>query len=273
MVALAKSFVSPLQSCNEVIGSGSCLLVQLVENCGDEPTLYTLTTTVAAAASTVATTITVDLTAISQDGTPITPITGKSVTIREDSILYFTNTNVPVKVLNEIKITAGTPAVIATNAIPSAIGVGSNARTWALELLDTVTDLPINVESSEADRKDLKAGIQGSNVKTRIDLSLDISYFASPLDRTQRSVMLKAALGTQDLYFVAAKSSGLIAFGRAKVMGLQESGDMELTTYSTSLSAQAPFGVTAVTNDPLVNNAEQLVALNAVLEYSGLVRV
>jgi hypothetical protein len=267
MASLAKKFVPEIQSCNEVIGSGSCLLVASVPNCGEEPILYTISNTVAASISTTATTLTLSVTGATQDGVAVTP-TPTSVLIREGAVLYFGATNVAVKVSDEVLIATAT--VVNVDSIPAAIAVNDVANTWALYLLETVTDLPIALEAGEADSKVLKDGIQGSNVQTRIDLNLAISYLAAPTDIAQARVMLRAATNTEDIFFFAAKSSSLVAWGRAKVMGLTESGDMELTTYSTTLSAQAPFAVTYKTADTQVNSSNQLIDLNLALRYAGL---
>jgi hypothetical protein len=267
MASLAKKFVPEIQSCNEVIGSGSCLLVASVPNCGEEPILYTITNTLAAPISATATTLTLSVTGATQDGVAVTP-TPTSVLIREGAILYFGVANTPIKVSDEILVSTAT--VVNVDAVPVALAVNATAPTWALYLLETVTDLPVALEAGEADSKVLKDGIQGSNVKTRIDLNLAISYLAAPTDIAQARVMLRAATNTEDMFFFAAKSSSLVAWGRAKVMGLTESGDMELTTYSTTLAAQAPFAVTYKTSDVQVNNATQLIDLNLALKYAGL---
>jgi hypothetical protein len=268
MVALAKLFEPAIINCQEVIGSGSCLLVGKVPNCGEEPVEYTFEAVAAVAASTVPTTIQVRVTATNQDGAAVV-IASPSFVVRENSFLTFGTTT--VKVLNRAVITGVVGGVaVSVESVPTAIAAAATGTTWGLELLETVTDLPLDASSTDADRKDLKSGIQGSKIKTRIDLDLNITYFASPLDLAQTRIMLPAGLGTENIFFVAAKSSGLTAFGRAIVMGMSESGTDDIVTYSTTLSAQAPFAIVARTADPLVNTTAQLTALNNVLRLSGL---
>ena len=264
MVSLASSFVAPIVNCNEVVGSGSCLLVSNIENCGDEPILYNITNTAAIAAA--ATTATLSVVSATQDGVAVTPAP-TSVVLREGSRLYFTPTSF-ITIKNET--TVGTATVVDIEPATAAIASAGTALTWAMQLLDTVSDLPIDLASTTSDRKDLKSGLQGSTIKNRIDLTIALTYFASPLDKTQQEVMLKAALSTNNVYFVAVKSTGLIAFGKAQINGLSETGTTEIVTYSTTLNAQSPWAVTFRTANPAVNPVAQLADLNTVNRYSGL---
>lgn len=268
MVSKASFFVADVKNCERVIANGSCLLVGNTFDCSDEPILYTLIAESAAAIN--AETISISLDSATVDGVAIT--TPAEVFIRKNSLLTFTGNNV-VTVLDDVTVTA-TATTVNVAPLDAAIAISDTAETWALYLLETVTDLPINADSSETDSSILKDGIQGRNEKTRVDLNIPITYFASPLDISQAAIMLPASLGTENIFAVAIKSSGLVAFGRFKVMGLQESGATnDLVSYSTSLSGQAPFAIAFASSDTKINTAEQLAALNDVLRWSGIAEV
>lgn len=265
MSSYAKSFVSPITACDVVVGSGSCLLVAPLRNCAEEPDTYLITNTVAIAAA--ATTATLQLTSVTRDGDPVTPVPA-DVYLREGSRLYFGTNFVTLR--EDATVTSAAAIAVDIEPAVGAIAAAATAQTWALYLLDSTTDLPINLASSSTSNKKLKNGLQGGTSKTEINLNVDITYFASPLDLAQQEVMLKAATTTEYIYAVVIKTDAQTAFGKFEVQNLNSTGNSDLITYTASLVGQPDYAVTYRTANPKVNDAAQLVALNAVSRLSGV---
>jgi hypothetical protein len=259
------------RQCTENLSAGSCFLVAPLENCGEEPFVYTIEPVAAIAAN--ATTAAFRLVSVTQDGVAVTPVPA-NVRIRANSILRFGTTDITV--LDETTIVSavgGTPGVAILPA-PAAVAATTTTTTWALQLLEAATDIPLDITSSEESNKKLKDGLQSSSAKTSVSLSVNLSYFSDPKDLVQDSIMYPAALSSENFFAFIVKSSGKVAWGRFKVLSLSESGALdEIIKYSASLSFQAPWSIAARNSSLEVNTANQLQQLNAALSLSGLPRV
>jgi hypothetical protein len=256
-------------NCRENLSAGSCFLVASVPNCGQEPILYTITNTAAAAISTTPTTLTLSVTGATQDGVAVTP-TPTSVLIRANSLLTFGA--VTVLVTDEVTITTATAVNVAS--VPAAIAAAATSQTWALQLLETATDIPLDITSAEESNKRLKDGLQSSSAKTSVSLNVNLAYYSAADDFVQDSIMLKASLSSENFFAFIVKSSGKAGWGLFKLLGLQESGGLdEIIKYTANLSFQAPWSVAARRSSTLVNTPGQLAALNLALRYAGVAEV
>lgn len=273
-MALTDRFVSPIVNCQESQNAGSCIFVTRLLDCAEEPNTYTIEATAAVAAN--AEEISLQLLALTDsEGNAITPLPD-SVLLREDLVLHFELTATPgtfveVKLTEETSVTSAAAVAAAIEPAPAAIAANDVALTWALAEITEATDLPLNSDSQEDDRKVLKNGIQGSSVKTNVNLNVPLQYISDPSNIAQFNVILPASQSTEDIYAFVLKSGGLAAFGRAKVMNFNATGAInQIERVSANLNFQAPFALSYFSANPDINTATQIADLNTLARLSGV---
>jgi hypothetical protein len=255
-LALAGSFLPKPKNCKNVLGSSSCIYVGNLDACNDEPASTTLEIDIATSLGGGLYTYT-----LFSNGSPYF--------LEDGTFLNFINPVGRVQVIGDVTVSGFVDVLV--NVLSGSPTVGSTATIWNMQTIEAATDIAVNLEAQSADSKVLKDNIQGSTAITRTDLLIPLTYLASPKDTVQQTVMLPAARSNKPIFVVVYKSSGLVAWGQAEVMGLTESGAMdELVTYTTTLKLKAPFAITYNSNDPLVNDFSRVECLNVLYERIGL---
>jgi hypothetical protein len=258
-------FQYPIEACKTSNSAGSQLLIANTQDCSATPIRYRITATVAIAAAAV--TATLELTQASLDGVVLTT-TPASVTLRANSRLYLGTANAYISFPQEVTVTPTAAAVDIDPAL-TAIAVNSAGVTYAMQLLEKTTDLPINVEAETSSTRVLADGLQVTQNVTGLTLNSPVTFFTSPEDIAQFSVIQRSVLTTSNIYCLVTKTSGNLAFGTAKVLGISYTGDFSDEVASTTLNFQK-WAVAHATDDVRVNSATQLAAINNIYKLCGL---
>jgi hypothetical protein len=247
-LALAGSFLPKPKNCKNVLGSSSCIYVGNLNGCDEEPATTTLEIA--------------DVTFLSAGIYSCTLFTNDDPYLLQDgAFLNFINPFCRVQIIGDVLVAGGD--VVMVNVLSGSLFVGATSTIWNMQTIDAATDITVNLEAQSADSKVLKDNIQGSTAITRTDLLIPLTYLASPKDTVQQTVMLPAARSDTPIFVVVYKTSGLVAWGQAEVMGLTESGDVELITYT-------PFAITYNTADTLVNDFAKIECLDMLYQRLGL---
>jgi hypothetical protein len=264
-MAIADLFVKPVSSCDINLNAGSLIYVSKLNGCNLEPRLYTVSVP---AIALNAITANMAITAVSDDGVAVTPLTGISMILKKGQILYATLTT-PVIVAQDTTITSVAAAVPIE---PAAVAVtAGSALVWDREELTTVTDVPLSLSSTTENSTVLRNGLQGSTNKTKVELTVALQLLSSNRDLSIQRVIAPAAQGSENIYVVIAKSSGYTAIGRSKVSDLNISGAREgQEEISCTLNFQAPFGLYFATLDTTINTTVQIAGMQNIVKYVGL---
>lgn len=251
-MALAQNFVQPIVNCAEAQNAGSCILLAPLPDCQVEPSRYIIS--VAAAVAPGDTTADLQIVAAEDcDGVAITPLPA-TITLKADTILHYEDAATPgtyntIKIVTAVDVPSAA-AVTATIVTEDTIAVTDVAQTWALQEITDATDLPINSDTQEDDRKVLKNGLQGSSVKTDIKATVALQMITNPENKAQFGTLFQASQSSEDIYVAVVKSSGYTVFGRAKVMSYNINGAINgIERVSATLNFQAPFALTYLTAD------------------------
>ncbi len=259
-------FQYPVLACKTSNSAGSLLLVQNTQDCSATPIQYTITLTTAIAIGAVSASL--QITAATLDGVAITPVP-TSVTIRANSRLYFGLTNTSyISFPAETTITS-TAVARTIDPAPVAITAAATSLTYAMLLVEKATDLPINVEAETSNTRVLADGLQITQNVTGLNLNTPVTFFSSPEDMSQFVVLQRAALTTSNIYVLITKTSGNLAYGSAKVLGISYTGDFSDEVATSTLNFQS-WAVAHATSDTRVNSAVQLAALNRIYKLAGL---
>jgi hypothetical protein len=258
-------FNYPIEACKTANSAGSQLLIQNTVNCSSLPLRYRIISSVAIAAGAITATLELDQAVL--DGVVVVP-DPTDVVIRANSRLYLGTGDAYISFPQEITIT-GTPT--AFDIDPALVAIPANAvgTTYAMMLLEKATDLPINVESEANSTRVLADGLQVTQNVTGLTLNSPVTFFSSPEDIAQFSIIQRAVLTTSNIYALVTKTSGNLAFGTAKVLGISYTGDFSDEVASTSLNFQK-WAVAHATDDPRVNSTTQTTAINNVYKLCGL---
>lgn len=252
-MSFAEKFQPDIISCNEIFNAGSAIYVGDLVDCGDEPVVYTLEVTTAAALNDV--TIGLKVTA---------PATGQ-VRLRKGTWLHFGANHVIVTA--ETLVTATTTPVPIENAT-SAIALAETTTTWGLQRILSPTNIPLSSQSTMVSRTDLANGLQGSEVKTGTKLMSSVATITHPNDRGFWGTVYPASQGSQSIYCLVVRSGGRHAFGRAQVSTLEDDGNIEeISRVTFEVSMQAPYAAPSLFS--FLSVAEQ-ADLNAVRKLAGL---
>jgi hypothetical protein len=262
-------FQYPIQACKTSNSAGSQLLVQNTYNCSATPILYTINNTTAIAAN--ASTASLQLTAATVDGVAL-PTLPASVTLRANSRLYLGASGNLVNYVSfprEVTINSASATTVDIDNAATAVAAAVTGQTYAMLLVEKTTDLPINVEAETSNTRVLADGLQITQNVTGLNLNTPVTFFSSPEDESQFIVLQRAALTTANIYALIVKTSGNLAFGTAKVLGVSYTGDFTDEVATTTLNFQS-WAVAHSTSDVRVNSAVQLAAINRVYKLVGL---
>ncbi len=247
------------QNCNSISNQGSLLLVGELDNCADEPTVFTMTPAAAAAGATSVT--------ITANSLP----SGTARYIRKGSILHFGTKTATVT--EESVINGGGGSVtIQVEALSAALLVTDVASSWGLLRVLAPQSIPINNESSTTDVMDLTNGLQGSEVVTKLMLNPSIQVVNRLDDRAVNDLIYKASLVGGTIYTTFALSDTSHVFGRAIVSGFnKEFTQADVQKPSFNLLMQAPwfnyttYAFESTANKTLINNARKLAGLSVLV--------
>jgi len=226
-MAIAQSFVSEVTPSNVVQTSGSILLVGKLTGAAEEPATATLTivdTTIAIGNETLEMTSDID------------------VTLRRGARLKFT-VGAPVVVAETTEIEGGAAAVaVPVEPLASVLPVnGNTAETWGLLRVLSPTALPLASDSTNVDRKDYTYGLQGSEVKTRVNLNSSVQIINQATDRAYYEVIHPATQNASNV-FVMIVTNAEHAFGACQISSLTDDNAIdEISRPSFDLMFQAPF--------------------------------
>jgi hypothetical protein len=226
-MAIAQSFVSEVTPSNVVQTSGSILLVGKLDGASEEPAVATLTV--------------VD-TAIVAGDEVLTLSSDSDVTLRRGLILKFT-TGANVVVAETTSIAAGATAVsVPVEPLVTPLPAnGNTAQTWGLLRVLSPTALPLTSDSTNVDRKDYTYGLQGSEVKTRVNLNSSVQIINQATDRAYYEVIHPATQNASNV-FVMIVTNAEHAFGACQVSSLTDDNAIdEISRPSFDLMFQAPF--------------------------------
>lgn len=258
-------FQYPIEACKTANSAGSKLLVQNTVNCSSLPLRYRIVSSVAIAAA--GATATLELNQAVLDGVVVTP-TPTSIVLRANSRLYLGTGNSYISFPQEITVT-NTPTAFDIDPATAAIAANAVGTTYGMLEIEKSTDVPINMESEANSTRVLADGLQVTQNVTGLTLNSPVTFFTSPEDIAQFSVLQRSALTTSNIYALIAKTSGNLAFGTAKVMGISYTGDFTDEVASTTLNFQK-WAVAHGTNDPRVNSVVQTNAINNIYKLCGL---
>lgn len=264
-MAIADLFVKPISTCDINLNAGSLVYVSRLNGCNLEPRLYTISIP---ALTITATTASIAITAVSDDGVAVTPLTGITMILKKGQILYPTLTT-PVIVAQDTAITSSATSVPIEP--PSVAVSAGSALVWEREELTTVTDVPLSLGSTTENSTVLRNGLQGSSNKTKVELTVALQLLSSNRDLAVQRVIAPAAQGSENIYVVIAKSSGYTGIGRSMVSDFNISGAREgQEEISCTFNFQAPFGLYYATLDTTINTTLQIAGMQNIVRYVGL---
>ncbi len=247
----------------EFLNAGSLVRVAELTNCADEPTVYTLETSAAAA-------IGDDSISLFLDPAPA-GVTAPSVLLTAGSKLYFGATFIPVTIAEDIKITATTSATAQTvivDELTQAVALGASANTWAMISVASPTDIPLNLNTNTVDRQDLTYGLQGSMVTTSVDLQSQLAFIATADDAAIWQVIYPYTQSGKDFFCYIARSGDLRAWGRCKGSNISFTGaTKEISRGSVQLMFQSAW---AAPSRPEYLSVSQKATYDTVARLAGV---
>ncbi len=268
-------FQYPVLACKTSNSAGSLLLIQNTVDCSATPVQYRIDS-VGGNIVAGATTATLTLSSATLDGEAV-PVPA-SITLRANSRLYLTTAANPLYTTylsfpQEVVITnstiAPTGTIVTVDPVAVTIPSANFALTYAMLLVEKATDLPINVEAETSNTRVLADGLQITQNVTGLNLNAPVTFFSSPEDTSQFEVLQRAALNTANIYVLITKTSGNLAFGSAKVLGISYTGDFSDEVATSTLNFQS-WAVAHATSDTRVNSTLQLNAINRIYALAGL---
>ena len=222
---IAQSFVIEASPSNVIQTSGSIILCATLTADAQEPATATLTVGGTPTLGDETLDLTSDIPVILRRGTKLTTSNGSVVTVTtETELTAATSASVPVEPL-------ATP-------VPTA---AATIKTWGLLRILSPQALPLTSDSTNVDRKDYTFGLQGSEVKTRVNLNSSVQIINQATDRAYWEVMHPASLGSNNV-FALIVTNAEHGFGAAQVTSLTDDNAIdEISRPSFDLMFQAPF--------------------------------
>lgn len=252
MVSIAEQFTPTPENCNQILNASTIILVT-GQPCGqDEPIVHTLSVDTALVGGEES----IDLTSDQlPDGT----------FLRKNSVIHFASGEERVVTADTI-VTTGTSVPI--EADPNPIADTDTATTWAMLMVLSPTNVPLNIEASEVNRTDLTFGMQGSMVKSKIEINNQVSTIGRKDDRALYDLIFGSSYTDQRLYTLFAYSDDTHSFGQAEIITWNRDGNIEeITRPQFTVKLQAPFGVAkpyqweTTANQTLLNNLRRFAGL------------
>lgn len=245
----ASSFKTNQYPANTVKTSGSILLVQNLSGLDVEPVEYTITAK----------------SSPSSGATSLDLLADSEVTLRDGETLTFSDGNYVILDGEQTIPTSSTS--ITVEAIDTAPAVDETAPTWAMRKVLSPTALPLSGESSDVDRKDYSFGLQGQNIKTRIDLTSSVEIINQTSDQAYQTFILPASMDARNI-FVTIVTGAEHAWGPCQISAVSDDNALEeLSRPSFDVSFQSPWARAGAYSQ--LSSAEQ-DAVNNVRKRCGL---
>jgi len=254
-MSYANTFQSNTYPKNTVPTEGSLFLVGYLSGLNPEPATVT---------------ITVD-TAPTVGDEEISVTASEEITVRKGEIFTFDASNTPKQVVVSAETTIATSATtVPTEPIDTAPSASDTAETWGLARVLSPTALPLSGESNTVDRKDYSFGLQGQEVKTRIDLSSSVEIINQESDKAYHSIILPASMRSDNIFGLVVTGTEH-AWGPIQVNSVSDDNAMEeISRPSFDIMYQFPWARVGhhsyLTTDEKDN-------LNAVRRRAGLAMV
>ena len=247
-----------VQGCGNIVAAGSRIFFAPLPNCATEAIEYVLTTDVAVTASDeqVSVTATDGGSGLTEryirKGEIIVLSGGATATVTADTLLTLDNT---------------TSNVIPTTPFDASAAIGETYTTWlALEFL-APSDLPLNSSDTMVDTTDLASGLQGSEQKTNVALSVTVQGFLKNNDYAICDIH-DASQKDVEVTVVIARTGGFYAIGRAIIGNVQYSGAVkDVVKVQFDVMFQPPYDFTP---PAWCLSTAAKAALNAQLALAGL---
>jgi len=253
-----------LDSCNEVYNAGSLILLGRLPNCQKEPTVYTLTVSVPAGAETNA-----DGDTIEVYGYISSPSGGSpSVTLRKGHILNDGTNTAVVAEKTTITATTADGDPIPIEPVPSGDEPTGDVDTWGLLSILSPTSIPLESSSDTVSRYSLTDGLQQSEVKTNVSLSISLEMINQKDDEALHDILFRASQNTSDVFAFIRRGDNRQAWGSAKVTDFSDSSELsEISRPSATLMMQAPYALPPLRK--YLSSSEQ-TTFDSVTKLAGL---
>lgn len=249
-MAIADQFVQQIVSCNEYYAAGSILKVAALPDCANEPILKTLSNTGAASAG--------------DEQITLTAATGEEVDLEKGSKLNFA---AEVVTVTEDALVTDAGVLVNVEELTVGLADGDTVQTYGMLKILSPTSLPPQSSAETTDRTDLSFGLQSSEVKTAVGLTMSVGFISRPDDKGFWTIVHPADQSTVDIYALSVVGGEHI-FGRAKVMNLSITAERKTILEGTfDLNFQPPF---ARTRPYEYLSASERQALNTLRANAGM---
>jgi hypothetical protein len=251
--AYAEEFQSEVYPDNVVRTSGSLLLVKNLPSDKFEPETATIT-------------VNQSNTAPAQGDTTIDVNSDVDVTLRKGEILTFSSGD-PVIVASKQTVTSTTASLTVEPLSSNPPADTDTAVSWGLLRALSPQALPLTIDNNNVDRKDYSMGLQGQEVKTRVNFTSSVQLINQLDDEAYHSVILPASQSAENIYAVIITGSQH-GFGAVQVSGASDDNSLdEISRPSFDLMFQRSF---AVTGSFQSLSADRQNDLNEVRKRAGL---
>lgn len=250
-----------VQGCGNIVNAGARILIAPLPGCATQAIEYVLTTDVAVTASDEQVSVT------ATDG-------GSGLTeryIREGEIIVLSGGATATVTADTLLTLDGvTSNVIPTTAFDTSAAIGETYTTWLALEFKAPSDLPLNSADTMVDTTDLASGLQGSEQKTNVALSVTVQGF---LKNNDYSICDVHEASQQDVEVTAliCRNGNFYAIGRAIIGNLQYSGaTKDVTKVQFDVMFQPPYDFTP---PAWCLSTAAKAALNTQLALAGLTPV
>jgi len=246
-MSYANTFQSNTYPANTVPTEGSLFLVGYLSGLNPEPSVKTIT-----------------VGGTPSQGDETLDITSDAeVTLRKGAVLHFSSGD-PVTVATEADVAAS--ATIDVEPL-SASPPSGDAETWGLTRVLSPTALPLSGESNTVDRKDYSFGLQGQEVKTRIDLSSSVEIINQESDKAYHSIILPASMQSNNIFGMIVTGTEH-AWGPVQINSISDDNAMEeISRPSFDVMYQSPWARVGAYSQL---SATEQTNLNEVRKLAGL---
>lgn len=246
-----------VQGCGKIVAAGSRIFIGALPNCATEAIEYTLTTDAVQVLNDEEISVTVPATAgfdekYIRKGEIIVLSGGATATVTADTLLV---------------LDGATSNTIPVTPLSAAVAIGETYTSWLLLEFLSPSDLPLNSADTMVDTTDLASGLQGSEQKTNVALSVTVQGFLVNNDLAVCDIH-DASQKDIEATVVIARNGGFYAIGRAIIGNLQYSGAAkEVVNVQFDVMFQPPYDFTPPS---WCLSTATLAALNTQLALAGL---
>ncbi len=246
-----------VQGCGKIVAAGSRILIAKLPNCATEAIEYTLTTDTAQIIGDEEISVLVPATAGQTEryirkGEIIVLSGGATATVTADTLLTLDGV---------------TPNIIPVTPLDAAVAIGETYTSWLMLEFLSPSNLPLNSADTMVDTTDLASGLQGSEQKTNVALSVTVQGFLVNNDQSICEIHEASQLDIE-ASVVICRNGGFYAIGRAIIGNLQYSGaSKEVVNVQFDVMFQPPYDFTA---PAWCLDTATKAALNTQLALAGL---